>query len=52
MGKRKKYDKALRKIADLLWEMAGPGGRDDYEAVYEEIAEIIDRTDRTLWDKP
>lgn len=49
MGKRKKYEKALRKIAELYWNA---GGATPNEEVLEQIAEVIDRTDRTLWDNP
>lgn len=49
MGKRKKYEKALRGIAELYWTADGvtPDGE-----VLEQIAQVIDKTDRTLWDKP
>lgn len=41
-----KYKKALKEIADIIWE------GDPNEMELESIARVIDRTDRTLWDKP
>ncbi len=50
MGKKaKKYEKALKEIAELYWTA---GGVTPDEEVIEQIAEVIDKTDRTLWDKP
>lgn len=49
-NKAKKYEKALKEIADIYWETTTQC-RIEHE-VMEQIAQVIDRTDRTLWDKP
>lgn len=48
-SKMGRYKKALKEIAELYW--TADGVTTD-EEVLEQIAQVIDRTDRTLWDKP